>query len=44
MIIEKGLEHIHPDPNHNFPSPIMKSGLVTVNLNYPEISIDNGRT
>ena len=35
------LENIHADLDHNFPSPTMKLGLMTVNRNEPEKFIED---
>ena len=40
LITEEELEHIHPDLDHNFPSPTMNSGIMTINQNDPEKIID----
>ena len=40
FITEGELENIHPDLDHNFPSPKMNSGIMKVNQNDPENIID----
>ena len=40
-ITEKELEKIHPDLDHNFPSPTMNSVLMNICNNYPENVIDD---
>ena len=39
-ITEEKLEHINPDLNHNFPYPIMNSGIMSIHHNNPEKFID----
>ena len=41
MITEEELEHIHPDLDKNFPSPIMNSDIMTIHQNEPENIIDD---
>ena len=40
LITEWELEHIRPDLDHNFSSPKMSSGIMTINQNDPENIID----
>ena len=40
LITEEELEHIHPDLDHNFPSPKMNSVIMTIHQNDPENIID----
>ena len=41
LITEEELKKIHPDLNHNFTSPKMNSGVMSINHNYPENIIDD---
>ena len=41
LITEEELEHIHPDLDHNFPSPTMNSGIISIQYNYPGKIIDD---
>ena len=41
LITEEQLKHIHPDLNHNFPSPTMNSGIMSTFHNDPETIIDD---
>ena len=36
LITEEELEYIYPDLNHNFPSPTMNSGIMSIHHNDPE--------
>ena len=40
-IYEEELENIYTDLDHNFPSPTMNSGLMTVHHNDPDNFIDD---
>ena len=40
LTTEGELENIHLDLDHNFLSPKMSSGIMTINPNYPENIID----
>ena len=41
MIYEEELEHIHPDPDTNFPSTTMDSVIMKIHQNYTENIIDD---
>ena len=41
LITEEELKNIHPDLNHNFPSPTMNSGIMSIHHNDPENIIDD---
>ena len=35
LITEEELKHIHPDIDHNFPSPTINSGIMLIHQNDP---------
>ena len=41
FITEEELKDIHPELDHNFPSPTMNSGVVSIHQNDPENIIDD---